>query len=351
MKKVYSKKNNNSSMNIDEKSQLKTRINHSVEMYIQKKRRIRYKISLAAASIVVLFSMGIYFKNYNNTSTIEDFAKTLEDAVSNPNDAVKLLLNDENIEIDQENTVITYSKTGEEINLGGSKSVNQNASKDEKQVYNTLIVPYGKRSEILLSDGSKVWLNSGSKLVFPASFNGDRREVFLEGEGIFEVAHNKEKPFIVKSNNHEVEVLGTVFNISNYPDEGAIKTVLKSGSVQLNYKNDSFFASKKGIKITPGTMAVFSKNEKNIKTSTVAIEKYFSWREGIFMFENDSFNTIAKKISRYYNVEITIEDKSLANELFSGHLDVKESVDQVLKTIQLTTDFDYNLNNNSIMIN
>ena len=339
-------------MNTDEKSQLRTRINHSVELYIQKKRRIRYKISLAAASIVVLFSIGISFKNFNTASSIEDFAKTLEGVNSNTNDPVKLLLNnDQNIEIDEENAVIAYSKTGEEINLGGSKSVNQNASKDEKQVYNTLIVPYGKRSEILLSDGSKVWLNSGSKLVFPASFKGDRREVFLEGEGIFEVAHNKEKPFIVKSNNHEVEVLGTVFNITNYPDEGTIKTVLKSGSIQLNYKNDSFFASKKSIKITPGTMAVFSKNEKNIKTNTVAVEKYFSWREGIFMVENDSFNTIAKKISRYYNVEITIEDKSLAKELFSGHLDVKESVDQVLKTIQLTTDFDYNINNNSITIN
>jgi len=339
-------------MNRDEVSQLKSSIIHSVEMYIQKKRRIKYKISFAAASVVIVFSVGISFKNYNTVFSIEDFAKTIEVVNSNTNKSLKLILNNnQNIQITEEKTVITYSKNGKEINLGGSKSVNQNTSKDEKQVYNSLIVPYGKQSEIILSDGSKVYLNSGSKLVFPPIFMGDQREVFLEGEGIFEVAHNKDQPFIVKSNNHEIEVLGTVFNVSNYPDDGTIKTVLKSGSVQLNYKNDSFFASKESIKITPGTMAVFSKNEKNIKTNTVAIEKYFSWQEGIFMFENDSFHTIAKRITRYYNVEITIEDKILEKELFSGSLDVKESVDQVLKIIQLTSDFDYTINNNIITIN
>lgn len=337
-------------MNIDEKRQLKARINHSVDKYI--KKRIKYRISLGAAIIVVLFSIGVSFNNFDDTSSIEDFAKRLDGFSSTTNDPVKLLLNNnQDIKIEQENAVIAYSKTGEEINVEGAKSVNQKTSNTKNQVYNTLIVPYGKRSEIQLSDGSKVWLNSGSKLVFPVLFKGNRREVFLEGEGIFEVAHSKNQPFIVKSNNHEVEVLGTVFNISNYPDDGIIKTVLKSGSVQLNYKSDSFFSSKKSIKIIPGTMAVFSKNEKNMTTETVAVEKYFSWREGIFMFQNDSFKSIARKISRYYNIEINIEDKSLAEELFSGNLDVKESVNQVLKTIQLTTDFNYIINNNSITIN
>lgn len=338
-------------MNADEKSQLKARISDSVEAYIRKRRRIRYA-SLGAASIVLLISIGGFIRNYNNTSAIENYAKTLELVHTNTDAPVKLLLNNnQNIEIEEENAIIAYSKTGEEVNLGGSNAVSQNTSKEEELVYNTLIVPYGKRSEILLSDGSKVWLNSGSKLVFPASFKGSRREVFLEGEGIFEVAHNKKKPFIVKSDNHEVEVLGTVFNVSNYPDEGAIKTVLKSGSVQLNYKNDAFFNSRKSVKITPGTMAVFSKNEKHMKTDTVVIEKYFSWRDGVFIFENDSFQVIVKKIARYYNLEITIENKKLAKELFSGQLDVNGSIEEVLKTIQLIADFEYEINDNHITIN
>lgn len=338
-------------MNADEKRQLKARINDSVDAYIRKRKRIRFA-SFGAASIVLLVSIGGFIRNYNNSSAIENYAKTLE-LVHTPKDApVKLLLNnDQNIEIEEENAIIAYSKTGEEVNVGGSNAVSQNASKEEKLVYNTLIVPYGKRSEILLSDGSKVWLNSGSKLVFPASFHGSKREVFLEGEGIFEVAHNKKQPFIVKSDNHEVEVLGTVFNVSNYPDEGAIKTVLKSGSVQLNYKNDAFFIAKKSVKITPGTMAVFSKNEKQMKTETVAIEKYFSWRDGVFIFENDSFQDIVKKIARYYNLEITIENKTLAKELFSGQLDVNGSIEEVLKTIQLIADFEYEINDNHITIN
>tara|TARA_B110000093_G_C12930367_1_gene393225 strand:- start:529 stop:1584 length:1056 start_codon:yes stop_codon:yes gene_type:complete len=350
MKKVYSKKNNNLGMNTDEKNRLKTRINTSVKAYIRKRRRIRYA-SLVAASVVLLFSIGISLNNYNSTSAIENFAKTLDLVNSNKNAPVQLVLNnDQNIEIEDDSAVIAYSKTGEEVSLGGSKYVNKNTSKDEKQNFNTLIVPYGKHSEILLSDGTKVWLNSGSKLVFPAKFRGSRRNVFIEGEGIFEVAHNKEQPFIVKSANHEVEVLGTVFSVSNYPNDSTIKTVLKSGSVQLNYKNDSFFASKKSLKITPGTMSVFSKNKKNIKTKSVAIEKYFSWQDGIFMFENDSFQAIVKKIARYYNVEITIEDQGLKKEIFSGQLDVNGTIDIVLKTLQLTAAFDYEMKNNCITI-
>lgn len=327
----------------EERSQLKNRITNSIYTYNQRKRRIKYGISVAAASVVILLSIGIFNKT-NSHSSIEDFVKTIEGDNASSVQNIKLLLNsDQNIEITEDNSTISYSDTGQEVKIGNSKSVNQELSKNNHLVFNTLIVPYGKQSKIKLADGSKVWLNSGSKLVFPAVFIGDKREVYLEGEGIFEVVHDEKHPFIVKANNHEIEVLGTVFNVSNYADDFVINTVLKSGSVQINFRNDSFINSKESVKIIPGTMAVYNKNSKYIKTTNVDVEKYFSWREGIFIFKNDSLHTIMKRLSRYYNIKITINDENLAKETFSGYLDVKGNVESVINTIKETREFQYEI--------
>lgn len=166
------------------------------------------------------------------------------------------------------------------------------------------------------------------------------------------MAHNKNHPFIVKTNNHEIEVLGTVFNVSNYTDENSISTVLKSGSVQINYKNDSFFNSNESLKITPGTKSVYNRDTKNINTKAVDVEKYFSWKEGIFIFKNDSMESIMKKISRYYNTPIEIENLELANETFSGYLDVSDNIETVINTIKKTSEFEFYFNKeNKLIIN
>lgn len=335
-----------------EKLQLKNRITYSIYSYIQRKRRIKYGASLAAASVIVLISIGIFNKIQMDSSSIENFVKTTEDDNIEIIQNVNLILNNnQNIEIAEENSTITYSNTGEEVKIGDSKSLNQESSKNSPIVFNTLIVPYGKRSEIKLSDGSKIWLNSGSKLVFPATFIKNKREVYLEGEAIFEVAHDKKRPFIVKANNHEIEVLGTVFNVSNYMDENSIRTVLKSGSVQINFKKESFINPIESVKITPGIMAVYNRNNKAINTQSVDIEKHFSWREGIFIFKNDPLHVIMKKISRYYNVNISIDNEILANQTFSGYLDVKDNVENVINTVKESTDFQFEINNKTITIN
>ena len=336
-----------------EKSQLKDRITNSIYSYIMRKRRIKYGIGVAAASIVVLMSIGISKNIIFNTSPIENFVKTLEQDNIETLQNVKLILSDnKNFEIAENNAVISYSKNGQEVKIGNFKSVYQGTSKSKKLVFNTLIVPYGKRSEIELADGSKVWLNSGSKLIFPVSFTGKNREVYLEGEGIFEVTHDKSHPFIVKANNHEIEVLGTVFNVSNYAYDNSINTILKSGSVQINFKSNALIKSNKSIKITPGELASYNKVSHEIETKKVEIEKYFSWREGIFIFKDDSLLSIMKKVSKYYNINIVIQNKELANKKFSGSLDVKFNVENVLNTIKKTTKFEYTITEeNKIIIN
>ncbi|RXJ49453.1 FecR family protein [Gelidibacter gilvus] len=337
----------------EEKAQLKQRISNSVYGYIKRKRLLKYGIGVSVAVVVIFLSIGIFNAPTSHPSPIEVFAKTVKDLESSGK--VQLVLSDDqNIEITEDHSAISYSSTGEEVQIGNENSINQKTSHKNQPVFNTLIVPFGKRSEIVLSDGSKVWLNSGSKLIFPAQFSEDKREVYLQGEAIFEVAHRQKQPFMVKSEHHEIEVLGTIFNVSNYNDDQAIYTVLQSGSIQINVTENKLFNSQKHIKITPGTLATFDKDDRAVKTQSVATEPYFSWRDGIFIFKNDSLKSIMKKISRYYNVEIIINNDNLANETFSGYLDVKETIEHVMQTIKSTesSEFEYHLTqDNQLIIN
>ena len=336
-----------------ERSLLKRRITGSVYSYMKRGRLLKYGLGVTGAAVVLFLSISVFNTSKPSTSSIETFVKTINDL--EPSSKVQLVLNDAHkIEIDEDNSAISYSSTGEKVQIGKEHSISQKTGHQEKIVFNTLIVPFGKRSEIMLSDGSKVWLNSGSKLVFPAHFEADQREVYLEGEAVFEVVHRKEQPFLVKSEHQVIEVLGTVFNISNYKDDSAVYTVLQSGSIQIQLTDDQLFKTHKPVKITPGTLATFDKDEKAIQTKSVATEPYFSWRDGIFIFKNDSLKSIMKKISRYYNVDVVINDNNLANETFSGYLDVKENIEHVMQTIRATQSsaFDYQLTqDNKLIIN
>lgn len=352
MKKQTNQNANFSSISKEEKRNLKHKITNSIYSFVKRRKAIKYGIafSTVAASILLLLSLNFYHNSKTDLSPIEVFAKTLNQKET-PKNIQLILNNNQGIEIADSESTISYSHTGNEVSIGNSKSVTQDYN---NTVFNTLIVPYGKRSEISLSDGSKVWLNSGSKLIFPATFDGKHRVVYLEGEAIFDVTPAKNQPFIVKSGNHNIEVLGTLFNVTNYTDENTISTVLKSGSVQLNFKGNSFLNSDESITITPGTLAVYNREDKHIKTQTVDTEKYFSWRDGILIFKNDSMRSIMKKISRYYNVEIIINDETLANETFSGYLDVKEHIESVIQIIKETetSKFEYYLTkDNKLIIN
>jgi len=333
----------------NEKRQLKDKISQSVSTYIRRRRYLKYGMALAAIFVVGFFAITKFQDTNTQVSPMDTYVKTLDD--QKVPDQVKLILGDnQNVEI-ADSANISYSSTGEEVQIGNSKSVSQTTSNNQKTVYNTLIVPYGKRSSITLADGTKVWLNSGSKLVFPAVFMQNKREVYLEGEGIFEVTHDKAHPFIVKSGEQNIEVLGTVFNVSNYHDDDAISTVLKSGSVKINYTNSDAGKSNRSVTIKPNTLAIYNRNDMQIKTKQVEVEKYFSWRDGIFIFKNDSMKSIMKKVSRYYNIEIVINDKELSEATFSGYLDVKDNVENIIKIIQETTKFEYKITNNKLIIN
>ncbi|WP_158655283.1 FecR family protein [Flavivirga eckloniae] len=348
MKKDSLKNINPQPFSEQEKKQLKERIFHSIHALNRKKRRLQYTLKIAA-SITVLMGTGLYIMYNNEKPSITDFVKSSKGINVNESNKVTLILaNNEDVNIEGDSTSISYSKTGEKVNIGNSKTIAQKTSKNKKAAFNTVLVPYGKRSKIKLSDGSLVWLNSGSKLIYPALFETDKREVYLEGEAIFDVTHNANSPFMVLSQNQKIKVLGTVFNVSSYPDEDNNFVVLESGSVHITYDEN---LSNKSMTISPGTKANVSIKTKKVSSKIVDVNHYFAWRDGILVLKKHDLQYIMKRLSRYYNVPITIQDKDLAKQTFTGYLDLKEDVEKVIEIISKTTDLKYKkINHNQINI-
>ncbi|GAA4233729.1 hypothetical protein GCM10022291_11520 [Postechiella marina] len=349
----------NNSVTELEKKLLKKSILNSIKAY-KAKRRLRYFSLTAAATIVVALGVFTFFKVYKNAPEISNFVNTADIKELKNSDKVKLVLQEgDDIKIEGENTSISYSTQGSKVDIGDAKTLTQDTKVKNKVKFNTLIVPYGKRSALTLSDGSKVWLNSGSKFVYPVNFSeDDKRIVYLvEGEAAFDVAHNAEKPFIMMTEHQEIEVLGTVFNVSNYSDDTNNFVVLKSGSVQVSYPEEdaNLLQEKKKLVITPGRMANINKETKKVTSRRVNTDHYFSWQKGILIFENSELNYIVRKLSRYYNIPIKIEDEALKKQTFSGSLDLKDSVEKVIETIieaGVTAKLNYEkTNDNLILIN
>ncbi|QDO93156.1 DUF4974 domain-containing protein [Formosa sediminum] len=334
-----------------EKVALKNKILNSVDKVDNRRKHRRLAVGVAF-SLICLAGCFIFLYNTPDPS-ITDIVNTSENVdYSTSNEIVLILGNGENLTVSEGENSFNYSNSGETLIIGEKTKIEQETTTNSKVSYNTLIVPYGKQSKINLSDGTEVWLNSGSKLIYPVAFTGNKREIYLEGEAIFDVAHDKSHPFIVKSKDQEVEVLGTVFGVTSYADENVVNTVLKSGSVNISYHNNPKthkYADK--IKITPGTKATYNKDTQGIVSEKVNVNNYFSWRDGVLIFQNNDLRYVTNRISKYYNIKIEIENEALAKERFSGYLNLNEDLDKVIKNIQASTNMKYKKLDNRIVIN
>lgn len=330
-----------------EKHNLRERILSSAEIVKRQKRKRKFKYFLGyAAAACLLLAIGLYqFMQGSAEPSIEDFVRTTSEPRSENLDQVVIVLGEERVNINNDESNIQYSSSGSHVKIGDGQLIKQKTEKKNKVVFNTLIVPYGKRSQLTLSDGSKVWINSGSRLVYPATFKGDKREVYLQGEAIFDVAHNENKPFRVLSDHQEIEVLGTVFNVSAYAGETVNHTVLKSGSVRIHYKE----AKGELLKMNPGTMFSINLETRIVKKEEVDPNDYFSWREGYLTLKNESLESIFKKLARYYNVKIESQESLIGDKTFSGRLDLKKDIESVLNLLE-TSGFKFESKEGKILI-
>lgn len=193
---------------------------------------------------------------------------------------------------------------------------------------NSLVIPKGGIFQTILSDGTKVWLNSASSLKYPVAFAGKERRVVLSGEAYFEVAKNKNMPFKVSVNGVDVQVLGTHFNVLGYADETEIKTTLLEGSVKLQ-------SAKGQALLVPGEQGVFSHQRADFAVNRVNTEDAVSWKEGFFVFDNESIQSIMPKIARWYNVEVVYQDKPGQSKL-GGTISRYKDINIVLKALEST---------------
>lgn len=317
----------------DDKDFLGKSITETINRSKRKSLIIRYSI---AASIIVILGVTALFR-FQSESEISRFASQIK---VNPQIGFTqlLLASDKVIKIETQESKIAYSPNGQEINIDEQGSIEQQITSGAK-AYNTVVVPYGKRSKITLPDNSTIWLNSGTKLVYPAQFASEKREVYLEGEAIFDVTPNKQQPFHVVTRQIDIKVLGTSFDVCAYADDSIVNTVLVHGSVELSYNKSSIFGASKEM-MTPGMLAAYNTKSKSMAQQNVDTKDFLSWKEGYLIMEKKSLGSIIRKLSRYYNVSIEIENQELLDETFSGQLDLRTSAIDVLKLISEAIDIE-----------
>jgi len=216
-------------------------------------------------------------------------------------------------------------------------------------VFNTLSVPYAKRLHLVFSDGSSVFLNAGTTIKFPVKFlKGQPREVFLNGEAFFDIVKDKKHAFIVQSNRLRTKVYGTKFNVNSYRNNELDQIVLQEGSVGVK-SNGEQIKTNTEILLKPNEIAILDKTDLLYKQK-VDIKSHIAWVKGVFMFKNERFEDIFKKLERHYDVSIQINQPALNDSRYTGTFDI-ETIAEVLKTFSQLKGFSYEINNKEITIN
>lgn len=222
--------------------------------------------------------------------------------------------------------------------------LNKSERRELSSTYNTIIVPYGERSQISLYDGTKVWLNSGTKLRYPVVFSRNTREVFIEGEAYFDVAKDTKHPFEVSAGQLKVLVLGTRFNICAYPEENEFSATLDEGSVNaVNTTNG------KAIKLNPGEQVVLNLETNGLKKLSVQTELYTSWKENLLKFEDAPFSDVIKKMERWYDVKIVVDPEINTKERYTMTIKT-ESLREMLQLVARTTKMNYDINESTVLL-
>jgi len=310
----------------------------------KKSKRIYFMNFLKYAAVFILiFGLG-YYSN-NNFVIIDEIPKITPKA----NDIV-LSSGDDQVVINNDASQEKGNKIFSKTNLIQKSNllIYNDSLELNELVYHTLKVPYGKRFNILFSDGSKVSLNSGSILRYPVKFlSNQKREVFLQGEAYFDVAEDKSNLFVVNSEGINVEVYGTKFMVKNYSEDFTSDIVLVSGSVKIQNS-----LNKTSLLLKPGHKGSVNKVDFKITETKVNTKIYTSWIDGEVIFRMETFDQILKKLERLYNVTIINNREESLNELFNAAIDVNnEDIEMVLEYFNKIYNIEYKIFNNKIIIN
>ncbi|WP_343328419.1 FecR family protein [Polaribacter staleyi] len=306
-----------------------------------------FKIFSRVAAVFIGLIGFAYFLFHNKPAiTIEDNLIAEEEIVlklSNGNTQI-ITKNGESKIIDDKGKVVGAQK-GNKLNYKNSST-----TISKKLIFNELKVPYGKTFSLVLSDGTEVHLNAGTVLKYPVQFLKEQnRQVYLTGEAFFKVTKDKEHPFVVESNDLNIRVLGTSFNVSSYAENKDIFTVLVEGAVRL-YGKDELYTEEKSKLLMPGRKARWNKKDQKITIKKVNTSIYTSWIDGTLVIENLKFKQIIKRLERHYNIKIINNNKELSNQAFTATFRV-ENIQEVLESFKTNFSFKYKIEGDTITIN
>jgi transmembrane sensor len=278
------------------------------------------RLMVAASLILVIFGVWFFGHRSGQQQILVNITTRQTNIIPGGNRAVLTLGNGTKIILDSISNGVLFRQAGTTISKTGTGVLAYQGNKTEKSTatqYNTLSTPRGGQFQLVLADGTKVWLNAASSIQYPIAFTDKERKVVITGEAYFEVAHNDRKPFIVSVNNLAVKDIGTHFNINAYKDEPGIVTTLLEGAVQI--EGHTIRAGEKAI-ASSGTIQVMKGNP----------EQAIAWKNGFFYFLDADLQTVMRQLSRWYNIDVTYESK-VPERQFDGMIGRSLTLDQVLK--------------------
>lgn len=293
-----------------------------VQQIMKEISRKRYRLStyisaVVCSAAVILFVVLFPFGQRNNY----EYEKALA-GIADKTEITLTVSGQKKIEL-SDTSIVVYNKKGE-IVINDTVTVSK--EKEHKSELNTIYVPYGKRSTLILADGSKVYLNSGSSLVYPVVFAKDKREVYLDGEGYFEVSKEARRKFIVQTSCKAIEVLGTKFNVSVDKTQNLFEAVLVTGKIALEGN-----AGK--IELSPNQYYGYDSDSGQDVLKTVDARDYISWIEGKLRINREPLSNVIRKLEKSYNIKIQILDSKYLDYKISGNLDLKSTPEETMNVL------------------
>ena len=317
---------------------------------LRKKLRKRSSLQVwygVAAAVVILLSVGGILL-WNSGEIEEKPVQVAKKVTIQPgkSQAILVLSSGEEVAMgnvsrqleEKDGTSVVVSETGR-ISYQSAEGKG-GTTKDTARVMNRLVIPRGGEFNLTLSDGTRVWLNAETELRYPVQFNGKERVVYLKGEAYFEVSKNKEKPFLVQVDDMSVKVYGTEFNVNTY---NKIETVLVTGSVGMNQGG-------KEVLLKPNQKGVFDQVSGKITVEDVDVLAYVSWKNGDFIFRNESLNSIMDKLSRWYGLEVLYQDAGLQDVRLSGNLKRYKDVRELFVSFEKISDARFKVQGNKVIV-
>ncbi len=307
------------------------------------KRRIRMRVlrrlPVWVAAVCVLSLGSFYMLN----SLQEEMPLETVSGVWGERQAQLILSSGESVVLNGNDCQLTEAN-GMTIFIDTNGAVNYAVSGEEQTelLYNTVITPLGGEYSIVLADGTRVWLNAGTEFRYPVSFTENRREVYLSGEAYFEVRQDKNKPFVVWTGEVQIEVLGTAFNVNSYNSD-RVEAVLVEGSVNVSNVTDK-------INLRPGQRGTVLKSEREIRVDEVDVYVYTAWKDGNFVFENQTLENIMEQLSRWYDVDVFYTREAVRQECLSGEMTRYREIRSLLYYFEQISEVRFEIKGRTIVV-